>query len=109
VAHTAMLVFSEEIPRRRSRTRSEPRLTIFGVLRVVNDIPQPILRVALFAILAWDFLRAEKHYYFDAASLAHCQNLSAAGLSRPFAPMMPAEIGFGSGVMCKNFTRFPKL
>ena len=23
-------------------------------------------------------------YFFDAASLAHCQNFSAAGLSRPF-------------------------
>jgi hypothetical protein len=45
----------------------------------------------------------------DAASLAHCQNFSAAGLSRPFAPTMPTEIGFGSGVMCKTFTRFPKL
>ena len=36
-------------------------------------------------------------YFSDAASLAHCQNFSAAGLSRPFATMMPTEIGFGSG------------
>src|SRR5437762_13657391 len=47
-------------------------------------------------------------YFFDAASLAHCQNFSAAGLSRPFVPTMPTENGFGSGVRCKNFTRFPK-
>jgi hypothetical protein len=44
-----------------------------------------------------------------AASLAHSQNFSAAGLSRPFSATMPTEIGFGSGVMCKSFTRFPKL
>jgi hypothetical protein len=49
------------------------------------------------------------YYFFDAASFAHCQNFSAAGLSRPFVPTMPTEIGFGSGVMCKSFTRFPKL
>ena len=48
-------------------------------------------------------------YFLEAASLAHCQNFSAAGLSRPFAPTMPTEIGFGSGVMCKSFTRFPKV
>ena len=48
-------------------------------------------------------------YFFDAASLAHCQNFSAAGLSRPFVPTMPTGNGFGSGVMCKSFTRFPKL
>ena len=45
----------------------------------------------------------------DAASFAHCQNFSAAGLSRPFRATMPTENGFGSGVRCKNFTRFPKL
>jgi hypothetical protein len=48
-------------------------------------------------------------YFFEAASLAHCQNFSAAGLSRPFVPAMPTEIGFGSGVMCTNFRRLPKL
>src|SRR5437588_9719442 len=49
------------------------------------------------------------YHLFDAASLAHCQNFSAARLSRPFVPTMTTEIGFGSGVMCKNFTRFLKL
>jgi hypothetical protein len=44
-----------------------------------------------------------------AASFAHCQNFSAAGLSRPFDAAMPIEIGFGSGVRRKSFTRFPKL
>src|SRR5207245_7589180 len=42
---------------------------------------------------------------FDAVSLAHCQNFSAAGLSRPVVPAMPTEIGFGSGVTGKNFRR----
>ena len=45
----------------------------------------------------------------DAASFAHCQNFSAAELRRPFRATMPTENGFGSGVRCKNFTRFPKL
>src|SRR5207244_12726148 len=44
-----------------------------------------------------------------AASLADCQNFSAAGLSRPLVATMPTENGFGSGVRCKNFIRFPKL
>jgi hypothetical protein len=35
--------------------------------------------------------------FFDAASLTHSQNFSAAGLSRPFSATMPTEIGFGSG------------
>src|SRR6266478_883048 len=48
-------------------------------------------------------------YFFDAASLAHCQNFSVAGLSFPFRATMPTENGFGSGVRCKNFIRFPKL
>src|SRR5438445_12185238 len=48
-------------------------------------------------------------YFFDAASLAHCQNFSAAALSFPFRATMPTENGFGSGVRCKNFIRFPKL
>src|SRR6266576_393011 len=48
-------------------------------------------------------------YFCDAASLAHCQNFSAAGLRRPFVATMPTENGFGSGVKFKNFTRFPKL
>ena len=47
--------------------------------------------------------------FFNAASFAHSQNFSAAGLSRPFGAAMPIEIGFGSGVRRKSFTRFPKL
>ena len=31
----------------------------------------------------------------NVASFAHCQNFSAAGLSRPLGPAMPTEIGFG--------------
>lgn len=34
-------------------------------------------------------------YFLDAASFAHCQDFSAAGLSRPFVPTMLTEIGFG--------------
>ncbi len=48
-------------------------------------------------------------YTLDAASFADCQNFSAAELRRPFRATMPTENGFGSGVRCKNFTRFPKL
>jgi hypothetical protein len=48
-------------------------------------------------------------YFFATACLPHCQNFSAAGLSRAFDAAMPTEIGLGSGVMCKSFTRFPKL
>src|SRR6266403_5660184 len=40
-------------------------------------------------------------HFAAAACFAHCQNFSAAGLSRPFSATMPTEIGFGSGVMCK--------
>jgi hypothetical protein len=47
--------------------------------------------------------------HFAEAPLAHCQNFSAAGLSRPFSAAIPIDIGFGSGVRCKTFTRFPKL
>src|SRR5260370_15348989 len=32
---------------------------------------------------------ATNSHFFDAASFAHCQNFSAAGLSRPFARTMP--------------------
>ena len=52
---------------------------------------------------------AQQHHLADAASFAHCQNFSAAGLRRPVSAAMPTENGFGSGVRCKNFTRFPKL
>ena len=54
-------------------------------------------------------LRTRQHHLADAACFAHCQNFSAAGLSFPFGATMPTENGFGSGVRCKNFTRFPKL
>jgi hypothetical protein len=50
-----------------------------------------------------------RSYLLATACFAHCQNFSAAGLSRPFSAAMPTEIGFGSGMMCKSFTRFPKL
>jgi hypothetical protein len=53
-------------------------------------------------------LRAEQHH-LRAASFAHCQNFSAAGLRRLFGAAMPTELGFGSGMRCKDFTRFPKL
>ena len=43
----------------------------------------------------------DRDYFFADASFAHCQNFSAAGLSRPFSATMTTEIGFGSGVMCK--------
>jgi hypothetical protein len=44
-----------------------------------------------------------------AASFAHCQNFSVARLSRPLRAAMPTEMGFGSGVRRKSFTRFPRL
>jgi hypothetical protein len=46
-------------------------------------------------------------HFADTASLAHAQNFSAAGLSRPFGAIMPIEIGLGSGMTRKRFTRFP--
>ena len=54
-------------------------------------------------------------YFFEktpidaAASFAHRQNFSVAGLSRPFRAAMPKDIGFGSGVSRTNFTRLPKV
>ena len=44
-----------------------------------------------------------------AASFAHCQNFSVAGLSRSLRAAMPTEMGIGSGVRRKSFTRLPKL
>lgn len=41
--------------------------------------------------------------------IAHCQNFSVAGLSRPFRATTPKESGFGSGVSRTSFTRLPKL
>ena len=52
---------------------------------------------------------AEQAHFATETSFAHCQNFAAAGLSRPFVATRPTENGFGSGVRCKNFTRFPKL
>jgi len=59
-------------------------------------------------------LRDYRFYFFEktpidaAASLAHCQNFSVAGVRRPLRTAMPKEIGFGSGVSRTNFTRLPK-
>ncbi len=50
-----------------------------------------------------------RSYLLAAASLAHCQNFSAAKLSFSFRAAMQKAIGFGSGVRRKSFTRFPKL
>ena len=50
-----------------------------------------------------------RSYLIAAASLAHCQNFSAAKLSFSFRAAMQRAIGFGSGVRRKSFTRFPKL
>jgi hypothetical protein len=44
----------------------------------------------------------------EAASLAHCQNVSAAGLSVPFRAASPMGTIFGSGVSGNIFTRRPK-
>jgi DNA repair photolyase len=41
--------------------------------------------------------------------LAHSQNFSAAGLSRPFRAAMPNPMGFSSGVSRTSFIRLPKL
>ena len=47
--------------------------------------------------------------HFSAATcFAHCQNFSAAGLSRLFGAAIPMESVFGSGVSRKSFTRCPK-
>ena len=56
----------------------------------------------------------EQHYRFTristaVASLAHRQNFSVAGVSRPFRTAMPKVTGFGSGVSRTNCTRLPKL
>jgi hypothetical protein len=48
-------------------------------------------------------------YLLATASFAHYQNFSAAGLGRPFGATMATPVGFGSGVICRSFTRFPKL
>jgi hypothetical protein len=55
------------------------------------------------------FDKVPEQYHLAAASFAHCQNFSAAGLRRPFGAAMPIENGFGSGMRCKSFTRFPKV
>src|SRR3974390_2433517 len=52
---------------------------------------------------------AQLSYLLAAASFAHCQNFSAAGLGRLFDAAMPRAIGSGSGLRGKSFTRFPKL
>ena len=44
----------------------------------------------------------------ECACFAHCQNVSAGGLSVPFRAASPMEIIFGSGVSGNIFTRFPK-
>jgi hypothetical protein len=47
--------------------------------------------------------------HFSAATcFAHCQNFSAAGLSRLFGAAIPMESAFCSGVSRKSFTRCPK-
>jgi hypothetical protein len=84
----------------------------FGSRKAVDDkkVPDP-LGSAVF-VLQKLFVRpfhAQQAHLPDAASFAHCQNFSLAGLSGPFRATMPTEIAFGSGVMCKSFTRFPKL
>jgi hypothetical protein len=66
------------------------------------------------ADLFWGFCitsltNRKRYHFFETASLAHCQNFSAAGLSFPFGAAMPIEIGLGSGMRRTRFRRFPKL
>jgi hypothetical protein len=44
----------------------------------------------------------------ECACFAHCQNVSAVGLSVPFRAASPIGTIFGSGVSGNIFTRFPK-
>src|SRR4029077_15250472 len=53
----------------------------------------PRSRLSLFSLpREWDFLGLMNSYFFAAASFAHSQNFSAAGLSGPFSATMPTEI-----------------
>src|ERR1700687_5454673 len=47
-------------------------------------------------------------FWTECACFAHCQNVSAAGLSGPLRAARPMSIVFGSGISRKSFIRPPK-
>src|SRR5262245_51660420 len=54
-------------------------------------------------------LTHNSHDVAEVACLAHCQNVSAASVSRPWGAARPMIAGFGSGVSRKSFTRCPAM